>query len=339
MSVYLQFFSTLLVGALLLMYLEHSRIKAKEKYKTTIFGAVTKPLIRVYLKPVFSPDWINRDDARAIIDDFRSIGFESGKSYVVPELNELLIHSMFLGDFAAMVVKHPVEGVWSEVFYQRDNGQFLLATNSQIGNEQYSHDDNIKFYDRSANPIGLYNLLKIETENKFAIPVDDENFKEVMEQYYQREISWKNDIGGITIHDFKNNIKNANSDLKITKEDLRKIFLEMKVDELHHWHDACIAEYRKNTGQTGRKFDHLEYALFIVPRKTISPAYLEYLAHFNILDSSVKNKLEDAFRKKTNMQKVFELINSALPNERQARYVGEVTYPLSAQLYHRGAKN
>ena len=339
MSVYLQFFSTMLVGALLLMFVEHSRLKAKEKYKTTIFGAVTKPLVHVYLKPVYSPSWINSEKAKSIINDFRSIGFESGKSYVVHELNDLAFHSMFLGDFAAIVVNHPMEGIWSEVFYQRDNGQMLLATNSPLGSEQYSHDDNIKFCDRSANPIGLYNLLKIETANKFANQITDENFKAVIEEYYRREICCKNNKGGITIHDFKNNIKNANSELKITKEDLRKIFLEMKVDELHYWHDACIEEYRKNTEKTGRKFDHLEYALFIVPKKTISPAYLEYLSNYNILDGSMKEKLAEAFRKKSNMQKVFEIINNAVPNEKRALYVGEVAHPLNAQLYHRGGKN
>lgn len=339
MSVYLQFFSTLLVGGILLMLVEHSRIKSKEKYKTTIFGAVTKPLIRVHVKLVHSPGWINSGKAKSIIDDFTSAGFKSEKSYVVPELNNLQLHSLFYQGFAAVVVKHPVEGIWSEIFYRRDNGQFLIATNSLIGNEQYSHDDNIKFYDRSATPIGLFNLLKLETANMFANPVSDENFKEVMEEYYRREICWKNNKGGITIRDFKDNIKNADSGLKITKEDLRKIFLEMKVDELHHWHDACITEFREKTGQTGRKFDHLEYALFIVPKKTISPAYLEYLADYNILDGGVKQKLEEAFRKKTNMQKVFEVINNALPNERQAHYVGEVAHPLNAQLYHRGGKN
>lgn len=339
MSVYLQFFSTLLVGGILLMLVEQSRIKAKQKYKSTIFGAVTKPLTRVHLKPMHSPGWITGDQAKSIIDDFTSKGFEAGKSYVIHELNDLLLHSLFLGDFAAVVVKHPVEGIWSEVFYRRDNGQLFMATNSLIGNELFSHDDNIKFYERNAAPIGLYNLLKTETTNMFANSITDENFKEVIEEYYRREICWKNNKGGITIHDFKDNIKSADCELKITKEDLRKIFLEMKVDELHHWHDACIEEYRKETRQTGRKFDHLEYALFIVPQKTISSAYLEYLADYNFLDDAVKQKLEEAFRKKTHMQKVFELINNALPSERQARYVGEVAHPLNAQLYHRGGKN
>ena len=96
MSVYIQFFSTLLVGGIALMLVEYSRVKAKEKYKTTIFGAVTKPLIRVHLKPVFSPGWINNGDARSLIDDFSSAGFKSGKTYIVHELHDLQLHSMFL---------------------------------------------------------------------------------------------------------------------------------------------------------------------------------------------------------------------------------------------------
>jgi len=108
------------------------------------------------------------------------------------------------------------------------------------------------------------------------------------------------------------------------------------VDELHQWHEACIFEYRANTLQKASKFNHLEYELFIVPKKTISQAYIEYLADFDVIDKKMKDKLAEAMRKKTDIQRIFETINTAVSENRRAQCVGEVDYPLDAKIYQRG---
>lgn len=324
--------------ALILLYSirKYKRIKKKQVYRSTIYSAVTKPLIKAHVKPQAAPTWIKEKDVESKINDLKSIGFESGRPYVIPELNDLQLYSMFQGNYAAMVIKHPVGGCWVEVCYQREDGKFIVVSNSPLGDENNTHADNDITYLRDSNPIGLYNLLKVETERSFAAPITEENFKSIIEQYHLREISWKNNQGGVTIQEFKLNIKSINKEFKISKEDLRKVFLEMKVDELHEWHEACIFEYRKNTGQQGTKFNYLDFELFIVPNKTISQAYIEYLTDFEVIDKKLKDSLTNALRKKSNIRSIFEIINKALPEHKRATFIGEVEYPLDARIYKRG---
>jgi len=336
MSLTLQLTIILILLILLLSIRKYARIKAKRKYRTTIFGAITKPLIGIHLKVDLAPGWIKSKAVESIIKDFQSINFVPARSYTVYEVEGLKLHSLFLDNYAAMIVNHPTEGIWVEICYKQDHGKFYIATNSPIGDEFNTHDDIKKSYKREASAIGLFNLLKHETAHYFATPITDDNFKPVIEEYYRKEISWKNDQGGVKIREFKNNIKNVNARIKITKPDLRRVFLEMKVDELHHWHDASIMEHRDLTNQKGTKFDYLEYALFIVPKKTISAAYLEYLSSYDIIKPDVKDKLTETFRKKTDIQKIFEIINNAFPDNRRAQCVGEVTFPLTAKIYRRG---
>ena len=336
MSLTLKLTIILILLIILLSIRKYARIKAKWRYRTTIFSAITKPLVSIRLKVDLSPDWINEKSIQSIINDLKSIDFVQGRSYTIYEVDGLKLHSLFLGEYAAVVVRHPTEGEWVEICFKQENGEFRITTNSPIGDELQTHQDIKKIYKRDASPIGLFNLLKHETEQSFAIATNDDNFKKVIEEYYRKELSWKNDQGGVTIQEFKTNIKTVNAKIKIAKSDLRKIFLEMKVNELHHWHEACIMEFRKMTDQKGSKFNYLEYALFIVPNKTISAAYLEYLANYNIIKKDMKDKLTETFRKKTDIQKIFDVINNAFPDNRRAKYVGKVTFPLTAHIYRRG---
>ena len=112
----------------------------------------------------------------------------------------------------------------------------------------------------------------------------------------------------------------------------------MKVDELHRWHEACIEQYRFDTKKISNKFDYLLYELFIVPRRTISQAYIEYLAEHEIIDKEKKEHLIKATRKKTDIQKIFDVINQAFSKDLQAHCVGEVDFPLRARIYKRSDK-
>jgi hypothetical protein len=336
MPLYLKIAVVALLIIVLFSLRKYARIKAKRRYRSTIYSAVTKPLVKVHLKPEYSPSWLRNRQVESLINDFNSVGFVPGKSYIIRELNDFQLQSMFLDNFAAMVVKHPVEGCWAEVCCQREDGKFLLVSNSPIGDEQNTHQDNEIIYQRDSNPIGLYNFLKVETAMSFTNPITEDNFKPVIEQYHLREISRKNNQGGITIKEFKNNIKRINKQFKITKSDLRKVFLEMKVDELHQWHEACIFAYRQSTDQKASKFNYLDYELFIVPRKTISQAYIEYLSDFGVIDKKLKDSLSTALRKKSDIRNIFQVINNALPDHRRATQVGHVEYPLDAEIYKRG---
>ena len=223
MPLYLQITAIALFTILLFAVRKYSRLKAKHAYRSTIYSAITQPIFKIHLKPDLSPDWIKTSEAMTIIDEFKSAGFKSGKSYIVHELGCLMIHSMFSGNFAAMVVKHKEEGLWAEVCFQCEDGTFLLTTNSPIGIENNSHLDNLIMYIRGCTPAGLYNQLKQDAVGKFGVELSDENFKPVIEEYHRRELCLKNNRGGITIQEFKNNIKNKNSEIKITKEDLKDL--------------------------------------------------------------------------------------------------------------------
>lgn len=294
--------------------------------------------LSIHLNEDLSPDWLEKPEASSILADFKTLGFYHGKAYIVHEMDGVMLQSLFFGDYAAAVYNHPQAGFWSDVAFQAQDGKFLMATNAPMGEEIESHPDNIKIYKADANAIELYNIVKQETQNQLADRIKDENFRDIFENTYKRDMCWRNNRGGITIEEFKKNWKSANSKIKLTKDNLRRVFLELKVDELHQWHHACIEEFRKHSEFDYSQFEDMEFDLFIVPQKTISNAFIEYLADFDIVQESMKEKLINALRKQTNIPKIFELINNSFSSDLRAQYVGKVEFPLHAQIYKRSEK-
>ena len=180
MPLYLKITAIALLSIILFSFRKYTYIKAKHNYRSTIYNAVTQPLIKVHLKPELATAWANLPAVQSILTDFHSIGFVSGKSYAIPELNDMSLQSLFLGNYAAAIVKHPTAGCWAEVYFQREDGKFFVASNSPIGEEHNSHQDNKILYLRDASAIGLYNQLKLETERTFGVLINEENFKSVI---------------------------------------------------------------------------------------------------------------------------------------------------------------
>lgn len=302
-------------------------------------GSLVPPSIKtpftINLTTDDKPDWVSNKQAKKLILDFKKLGFKTGKAYVIPEMDDIKLLSMFYRDYMATVYNDVKLGYWAEVGYQSENRSLYLATNSPVGQEVKTHPKTKKIYKAGAGAKELYNVLKQEVENVWALAFTNENFSRSIERYYRRDTTWRNNEGGITIQEFKQKLKDANTKFKITKDDLRRVFLETKVDELFRWHDACLEEYKKASETSDDDFRQIEDKLVVVPNKTISEAYLEYLINLEMIDENAREKLKNAFRKKTNIPMIFEMLNSNLPEKNQAKKLWTLEFPLEADIYMR----
>ena len=315
MALFLQIIGGVVLTVFLMAVGIFVNYKIKSYFRSKSYNTYVRNPTSIHLNEDLSPDWLSVDTAKQYLEDFKTYGFYHGKAYIVHEMHGVLLQTLFFGNFAAIVYKHPVIGLWAEVLFQSQEGNFIIASNASIGLDITSHPNNTRIYKSSAGPIELYNLVRQQTQHMYAIKLTDENFRDIYETLYKVDMSWRNNRGGVTIQEFKRYLKNANSSLKLTKEDLRRVFLEMKVDELHEWHEECIQEFKQRYDAESGNFNDIEDELFIVPNRTISQAFIEYLANYNVVQENVKDKLIEALRKQTNIQHIFDMINNSYSSE------------------------
>ena len=333
MILYAQIAAAVVLSCIALYFAINFTKGRKSKGLGSLVPPSIKTPITISLDPDDNPDWVTTKQAKKIILDFKKLGFKTGKAYIIPQMDNIKLLSLFYRDYMVAVYNDTKLGFWAEVGYQSENRSLYLVTNSPAGQEIKTHPKTKKIYKAGANAKDLYNTLKQEVENVWALAFTNENFSRSIERYYRRDTSWRNNEGGITIQEFKQKLKDANTKFKITKDDLRKVFLETKIDELFQWHDACLEEYKKASEQSDEDFRKIADKLIIVPKKTISEAYLEYLVNIEFIEEDVKEKLKEAFRKKSNIPMIFEMINSNLPKNNQAKKLWGLEHPLEADVY------
>lgn len=160
--------------------------------------AMLKPPLRIQLVPVDDrAKWRFADSHRR---ELESLGFTPIGIYDVREMPgvTLVAFAQPSQSLCAVVYRHPIAGVFSDVICVTEDGRSLTVTNAPAGadlDHQPGHD---KVYMVKASMKQLYDHLMGQCPSGPYKRLDASNFMRIFEEAYAREMEWRQKRGGPT---------------------------------------------------------------------------------------------------------------------------------------------
>lgn len=326
MLTFLQYVGGFILAIIILLFIGYLYLKMKFG---KLLGADTDqaPLIIHLNEDLVPPEWLGKSKTVKLIEELQNLGFEKGKPYRIQEMEGVSLFSLFKNGYTAVVYNHPIAGVWTDIVLETEDEYHYTTSNAPMGGQIGFSDKDIKMYKPNGSAEELFSLIREQTHDKQGIHVDNENFREFFENAYKREMVWKASQGGVTREEFDKIAEN--SKIKITDKNSDLAFIDTKKQELDDWSLYGINEFLKDTDE-----DDFNDDLFILPEKAHPCAFIDYLSEHEIIEEEHVEKLCEKFKNQS-IQVIFETLNSALSPELKATKVGEITFPVKADVYQK----
>ncbi len=326
MLTFLQYVGGFILAIIILLFIGYLYLKIKFGKLLGAAGDQT-PLIVHLNEDLVVPDWLEKAKVKKLIEDLQNLGFEKGKPYRIQEMEGVSLFSLFNHGYSAVIYNHPIAGSWIDIVLETTDGYHYTSSNAPMGGEIGYSDKDIKVFKPNATAEELFSLIREQTHNKEGILVTNDNFRAFFENAYKREMAWKASQGGVTREEF--DAIAQNSKIKITDKNSDLAFIETKKQELDDWSDYGIDEFLKN-----RDEDQYEDNLFIVTEQSHPCAFIEYLSGHDMVEFEQVEKLCEKFKDES-ISTIFETLNSALSPELKANKIGEITFPVKADVYQK----
>lgn len=327
MALFLQVVGGFVIAILIVLVAAFFYLKRKLA-KALGSGAINneQPLT-INLNEDLVPDWLESPSAKSLIDDLVNLGFRKGAAYSIPQMEDISLFSMFKGDYLAVVYGHTMLGNWADIACETTEGLEITATSAPMGEEIDSGSHTRKIFMKEATAAQLFEQLQSESSNTQLINLETLDFRQYFEDSYKKDIAWRNQNGGTTIDEYRKIAKNGEID--VTDAQLAEAFLDAKVAELHQWCDAGVKEFL-----TDKEEDHsYDGDLFIVPRKTDAKAFFHYLSDWEMVEEDKLDKLVSKLSQNHNIPSLFNTLNNCLSPDLQAQKLGEIDFPIKADVY------
>lgn len=294
-----------------------------------IMGSGEPLLIHINEDPM--PAWTEKEAAKALKKELLESGFDEGIAYSVFEMDFFLLKAFYKAPYTAIIYDHPVAGNWVDLVALTTAGEGYTVTNAPMGGEIKTRPTEKKLFLKEYDVGQLYKKIVQLVGEQECVEVSPGNFREYVENEYKKDMAWKSQRGGISLEETKKIVQNSGK--KYTEKVILESFLETKLNELHTWHNAALEVYQKEQNLSDNTFHELKRKMFIVPSKTDTRAFINYLSDMNYISEQDKEKFEKVYENETEINTVFNTINERLSPELRAVKHGEVDFPLNISIY------
>lgn len=228
----------------------------------------------IHLNEDLYPEWLENKKTKNHIQSFENHGFRSGKSYSIPEMDGVELLSLFKEPYTAVLYKHPIAGIWIDLFVRTNDDQEITVTNMPMGGEISSRPEMIKHVMKDSTLDEMMDRLYELTSQYSLKAIDEEVFRSIFEEAYKKDIQWRNRNGGISYDEFLSVEKESKG--KYSETQIKEAFIETKLQELRQWHQAIIEQYTEINHLKDDETYELEWQSVIVPEKTDPVSYAHY---------------------------------------------------------------
>jgi len=305
----------------------------KVKYGKYLSVDVNNEPLSINLYKDASPDWLDDKGVKTIVNELEEIGYISGPAYCIYEMEDVLLQPFFKECMVAVVYSHKIAGHWIDILIQEIEGGEYTFSNAPMGGGMEQRPECKKLFDSKAGVSELHGFAEEILKNSEAelLHMSETNFREYFESAYKKDIAWKNRKGGITFEEFSKTEKEA--PFSNSKKSIEQAFVLTKLNELNHWHEASLEEYRKANNIKDEEFWEVEQRLFIVPFKSHAMAFLEYLEERGFINEVQLEKYQKVYRNESDIFDLFEKINDLYSPKLRARFIGEYSFPLGLKIF------
>jgi len=295
--------------------------------------------LHIHLNEDVSPDWLNKSAVKKVSKELDSLGFISGKSYFIYEMEGYFLKAYIKGTIVVVMYWHEITGCWVDMVVEEIDGMEYTVSNAPMGGQMSERPDCIKTFNSKATITDLNNDINfiVDKSSKHFVKINADNFREYFEDAFKKDISWKNRNGGISYEEFiateKNEVPFRNS-----KKNIEEAFIVIKESELYQWHEAALEEYRVNNDITDDDFYSLVDQMLIVPFLTNATAFIRYLSSQCFIEEHQEKSLIKEYASETDIMMLFDKLNEFLSPELRAKHIADVAYPLPVRLYKMSEK-
>ncbi len=291
------------------------------------------PPLKIHLNEDLNQDWIGAPVPSRFLRDLEEIGFQRGKAYTVAETPELSLISLFNTDpsVCAVVYAHQNAGYWVDLIVQYEDDTLLSVSNLQKGGTFDHPPNHERVLKKDARPAELCRLALEHLKPKPIVDITDNNFREIYEQNFQRDMAWRAKRKGFPVEGM-NGIAQESA-ININETQFREAMMGIKLNEIRRWHNEAISIFLNETDS--KEYDDAnEYGnLFIVSDFMQREAMIDYLDGFLDFSEEQANAFKDLCPKYDLPSELFDWINNSLPEESRAEWIGSVAAPAPADIY------
>ncbi|MCO7222966.1 hypothetical protein [Pleionea sp. CnH1-48] len=339
MAFFLQLLGGIVLSLLILAALAYFYFKRKfGKYLDLDGNVASGEPLHIHLNEEIEPDWLDEKSVKAAITELEGLGFQKGKSYNIHEMEGVALLVFFKAPLALVLYKHNIVGHWVDIVVDEKEGKEYTFSNAAMGSQMENRPESIKHYypEASISDVCAEAEKLLSTIGNDFIDINEDNFREYFETAYKKDISFKVRKGGVSFKEFVATSNEA--PFNSSDETVKEAFLEYKEQELDQWHEAALEEYRELENIEEEKFYDLEHSFLIVPFKTHSPAFIQYLLGRGFVTEQQEKQLMKAAEKVSDVNKLFERMNEMLSPELRATFVKDIDYPLPIKLFKMSTK-
>lgn len=132
--------------------------------------------------------------------DLQARGFDRLGAWRIKEMPgvALVAFTQTFQKVTAVVYRHPVVGVFADVYSENDEGESLTMTSAPTGQALDQPPGRPKLFDRSLTIGRMYDLLLKQRPRGPYKLIDGSNFAHEFERAYTLEMAWRAARGGVT---------------------------------------------------------------------------------------------------------------------------------------------
>lgn len=287
--------------------------------------------LTIHLNEDFSPSWLSNTKIQPIDGELSQLGFERGKSYRVPELQDAELTAYFKTSLIAVLYRHEIAGVWVDFTLEKENGGSLTVTNSALeGTLEYRPQKKvIQLKEKTATQLyeHISSYVEGSVDYKTCTP---ENFRDFFEEEYKKDMAYQARNGGISFEAFLKSEKALG--IKTSEKNIREAFLKTKEQELGRWEGAATEEFFTSLSEKEQESMYDDSFLFIVPFHADAEAFIRYLNNQDFIDDE-DGELGKKFKTEVDIFKLFDKLNEGKSPELRATLISETSYPLQLKIY------
>lgn len=289
----------------------------------------------VHLTEDVGPEWLEEKCAKQIDQDMVGLGFERGKAYFIPEMQNIELQSYIHGKIVAVLYQHPIAGLWVDMCVEEVGGNEYTVSNAPMGSGLDKRPECIKFFDKKADVGALYQKISeiITNSDKEMIEFSIGDFRHYFEEAYKKEAAWKARKGGISREEFMTIYEN-DANYKLDDKQIEEAFVESKRLEIHDWADAAIEDYAEKSDKKPDEIDEMG-TLIIVPFTTNNESFLRYLEDVELVTEEQLSKLIKKYTGDIHIENLFNEVNELLSPQMRAEFVCDLSFPLPLKLYRK----
>jgi len=297
-----------------------------------IDSSVNHSPLSIHINEELFPQWLEDKKTIDMISKIESHGFHKSKSYGIPEMEDVQLLSFFKESYTAVLYKHDAVGLWIDLFAISDDGSEITVTDMPMGSGIDNRPEMKKYVMQGSSVDEMMKQFDDYIKNIKLKKIDDDNFRTLFEEAYEKDIQWRNRNGGISFEEFLSVEKETNVSFK--EKHVKEAFIETKLQELRQWHSNIIEQYIESNNVSEEDGYDLEYQSIIVPEKTDPVSFAHYLKEKDFISENVNlEKLTEHFKDEVNIKTIFDSLNSRLSPDLRASIGGSFNHPLNADLY------